>query len=53
MGQQRKIAEGLAARKGIKEPLPPFFDFPVGTMFWARSRLALKPLFNLRLGWSD
>jgi hypothetical protein len=39
MGQQRKIAEGLAARMGIKEPLPPFFDFPVGTMFWARSRL--------------
>jgi lipopolysaccharide biosynthesis protein len=52
MGQQRKIAEGLAARKGIKEPLPPFFDFPVGTMFWARTA-ALKPLFNLKLGWSD
>jgi lipopolysaccharide biosynthesis protein len=48
----QEIAEGLAARMGMKEPLPPFFDFPVGTMFWARTA-ALKPLFNLKLGWSD
>jgi hypothetical protein len=48
----RPIAEGLAARMGISEPLPAFFDFPIGTMFWARTA-ALKPLFNLKLGWED
>jgi glycosyltransferase involved in cell wall biosynthesis len=48
----RGIAEGLAKRAGITETLPPFFDFPVGTMFWARVG-ALKPLFDLRLRWDD
>jgi lipopolysaccharide biosynthesis protein len=48
----RANAEALAARMGIKEPLPPFFDFPIGTMFWARTA-ALKPLFDLKLGWDD
>jgi lipopolysaccharide biosynthesis protein len=47
-----KIASGLAQRMGIKEPLDPFFEFPVGTMFWARTT-ALAPLFDLRLGWDD
>jgi hypothetical protein len=46
------IAESLAARMGIEEPLPPFFDFPVGTMFWARTE-ALKPLLALSLDWND
>jgi len=48
----REIAAQLAARMAIVEPLPEFFDFPVGTMFWARTR-ALKPLFDLKLGWDD
>jgi glycosyltransferase involved in cell wall biosynthesis len=48
----RDIASGLAQRMGIAEPLPPFFDFPVGTMFWARTA-ALKPLLDLQLGWDD
>jgi hypothetical protein len=48
----RPIAEKLAKQIGIKEPLPPFFDFPVGTMFWARTA-ALTPLFNLGLDWND
>ncbi len=47
-----KIAEQLAQRMGMKEPLPPFFDFPVGTMFWARTR-AITPLLNMRLRWSE
>jgi hypothetical protein len=45
-------AEQLAARMGMTEPLPPYFDFPTGTMFWARTA-ALKPLFALGLGWED
>ena len=48
----RAIAEKLARRIGITETLPPFFEFPIGTMFWARVG-ALKPLFDLRLGWDD
>jgi hypothetical protein len=47
-----EIASGLAQRMGIKEPLDPYFEFPVGTMFWARTK-ALGPLFDLRLDWDD
>lgn len=48
----RDIAERLAERMEFVEQLPPFFDFPVGTMFWARAR-ALQPLLGLQLDWSD
>ncbi|HXW30544.1 MAG TPA: rhamnan synthesis F family protein [Xanthobacteraceae bacterium] len=48
----RDVADRLAARMGFSDPLPPFFDFPVGTMFWARTR-ALRPLFALELDWDD
>ncbi|MBV8752193.1 MAG: glycosyltransferase [Hyphomicrobiales bacterium] len=48
----RANAQRLAARMGMKEPLPPFFDFPIGTMFWARTA-ALTPLLELKLGWED
>jgi lipopolysaccharide biosynthesis protein len=46
------IARELAQRMGMRTPLAPFFDFPVGTMFWARSA-ALAPLFKLGLDWDD
>ncbi|MEA2874627.1 MAG: hypothetical protein QOH67_4929 [Hyphomicrobiales bacterium] len=46
------IAERLAQQIGMQNPLPPFFNFPVGTMFWARSA-ALAPLFKLNLDWSS
>lgn len=46
------IAERLARQIGMHDPLPPFFNFPVGTMFWARSA-ALAPLFKLNLDWSS
>ena len=32
----KPIAEALAKRVGLKSPLPNHFDFPMGTMFWAR-----------------
>jgi glycosyltransferase involved in cell wall biosynthesis/predicted nuclease with TOPRIM domain len=46
--QNRDVAEDLARRMGIKVPLPPFFEFPIGTMFWARVD-ALRPLFELKI----
>lgn len=42
----------LTARMGIAGPLPPFFNFPVGGMFWARPE-ALKPLLARKLAWHD
>jgi glycosyltransferase involved in cell wall biosynthesis len=50
--ENRENAQALAARMGMTGPLPPFFDFPIGTMFWARSA-ALKPLFDLKLARDD
>ena len=47
-----EIASDLAKRMGINDALPPFFDFPIGTMFWARPK-ALKPLFDLKFKWED
>lgn len=48
----RKIAEELARKIGRTDPLPPYFDFPIGTMFWARTS-ALEPLFRLNYDWSS
>ena len=48
----REIARGLARRMAPDMTIPHSIDFPIGTMFWARPA-ALKPLFDLRLGWDD
>jgi glycosyltransferase involved in cell wall biosynthesis len=50
--ENRLIAEDLARKMGITDPLPTHFDFPIGTMFWARPA-ALQPLFSLGLRWND
>ena len=51
-GDNRACADELARRMGLALPLPNHFDFPIGSMFWARSA-ALKPLFDLGLVWDD
>ena len=48
----REIARDLAKRMDPTMEIPHSIDFPIGTMFWARPA-ALKPLFDLGLGWDD
>ncbi|MCB8878378.1 rhamnan synthesis F family protein [Acidisoma silvae] len=50
--KNRDIADDLASRMGLAKPLPNHFDFPIGTMFWARPA-ALQSLQQLGIGWDD
>ncbi|MDQ0301615.1 rhamnan synthesis F family protein [Ancylobacter polymorphus] len=49
--ENKEIAQNLARKLGIGD-LPDYFDFPLGTMFWARTQ-ALRPLMDLGLHWDD
>jgi HAD superfamily hydrolase (TIGR01549 family) len=48
----REIGKQLFSRLGVKLPATDYFDYPVGSMFWARVD-ALKPLFDLKLTLTD
>ncbi len=48
----RESALRLTEKMGLREPQEKNFNFPVGSMFWARSS-ALRPLFALDLDWKD
>lgn len=48
----KQIAENLAQQLGIEELPRKYFNFPVGTMFWART-MALQPLFCKGYTWED
>ena len=50
-GANRTVAEGLANRMSLGR-LPEHWNFPVGTMFWARTE-ALAPFVGLALDWED
>jgi glycosyltransferase involved in cell wall biosynthesis len=50
--KNREIADDLAARMDLDLPLPNHFDFPIGTMFWARPAV-LRPLQELGIDWND
>lgn len=49
--KNKAFAEILAKKLNLGT-LPTHIDFPMGNMFWARTK-ALQPLFNLKLDWSD
>jgi glycosyltransferase involved in cell wall biosynthesis len=50
--KNRQSADMLARRIGLPLPLPEHFEFPVGTMFWARPP-ALQPLIDADLQEAD
>lgn len=50
--ENKLIAENLASRMNMDIPLQESINFPMGTMFWARTS-AIMPLFDLNLQWDE
>ncbi len=50
--RNKPIAMELAHRLKLQKELPEYFNFPVGTMFWARYDV-LKPILDLNLTETD
>ena len=48
----REVGKKLLSRAGIAPNKTDYFDFPAGTMFWARAK-ALRKIFNLKLTFED
>jgi hypothetical protein len=48
----KESAQCLAGKMGLSIPQVEYFNFPVGTMFWARSS-ALRSWIALKLDWND
>lgn len=48
----RELAEQLAEKMGVMELPGEHFNFPVGTMFWARTQ-AIEPLLARQFTWDD
>ena len=49
--KNRETALKICRQMGINE-IPENFNFPIGTMFWARKN-TLAPLYKLKLRWED
>ncbi len=50
-GKNKTYADAIAKEIGLLSPLPNYcFNFPIGTMFWARPA-AIEPLLNLQYTW--
>lgn len=49
-GKNKDFADELAMEMNLSNIPDHHFNFPVGTMFWARSE-AIKPLFELQYSW--
>lgn len=50
--QNETACRALGQRLGIEIEHGRYFDFPAGSMFWARVA-ALRPLFDMKLEWTD
>ncbi|MDH3349587.1 MAG: glycosyltransferase [Desulfobulbaceae bacterium] len=50
--KNKVIAQELAPQLGIRNLPDRFFDFPLGTMFWAKTK-AMEPLFKKSFKWED
>ncbi|WP_160160802.1 glycosyltransferase [Legionella sainthelensi] len=49
-GKNKGFADELAIKMNLSNIPDHYFNFPVGTMFWARAE-AIKPLFELQYSW--